>query len=54
MSIALTQKVKELETFIKELAARLEALEKGYTADSQPSNEEPPRRRGRRPKHEDE
>lgn len=54
MSIALTQKVKELESIVKGLVARLEALEKGYTADSQTSNEEPPRRRGRRPKHEDE
>lgn len=50
MSIALTQKVKELETLVRELKDRLEALESVYNADQDPVD--PPKRRGRPPKHE--
>lgn len=50
MSIALTQKVKELETLVRELKARLEALESVYNAIQDPID--PPKRRGRPPKHE--
>lgn len=50
MSIALTQKVKELEAMVQELMARLELLESVYNAGQDPVD--PPKRRGRPPKHE--
>lgn len=52
MSIALTQKVKELEAAVKELTARLEALESVYNEQHSPVNTDLPKRRGRPPKHE--
>ena len=50
MSIALTQKVKELEKLVLDLIARVEALESGYNPQHTPID--PPKRRGRPPKHE--
>lgn len=51
MSIALTQKVKELETRLQEVLQRLETLEKVYN-DENVNEIDPPKRRGRPPKNE--
>jgi hypothetical protein len=50
MSIALTQKVVKLEQTILDLIARVEALESSYNPQHTPVD--PPKRRGRPPKNE--
>lgn len=52
MSIELTQKVKVLSAKVEALEARLQALENVYTLDK--DTQDPPKRRGRPPKHENE
>lgn len=50
MSIALTYKIKELESKLQEVLKRLEALEKVYNAENVTENDAP-KRRGRPSKH---
>lgn len=51
MSIALTQKVKEMEAKLKELLQRIEAIEKASDHEDV-IRDDPPKRRGRPPKNE--
>lgn len=50
MSIALTQKIKEMEAKLKELLQRIEAIEKA--SNEEVTRDDPPKRRGRPPKNE--